>query len=43
VPYQEVYDEYARAAGEALDRGYIPPHLKSYVRDYFSELEPGNR
>jgi hypothetical protein len=42
VPYEQVYPEYARSASEALDRGYIPPHLKNYVRDYFSRLEPGS-
>lgn len=41
VPYQQVFPEYAEAASEALDRGYIPPHLKEFVRDYFSRLEPG--
>ena len=40
VPYEEVYPEYSESASEALDRGYIPPHLKDYVRDYFSQLEP---
>jgi hypothetical protein len=40
VPYEQVYPEYSRAASEALDQGYIPPHLKDYVRDYFSQLEP---
>ncbi len=42
VPYEQIFPEYARSASEALDRGYIPPHLKEYVRDYFSQLEPGN-
>ncbi len=40
VPYEQVYNEYNDAAGEALDRSAIPPHLKGYVRDYFSELSP---
>ncbi|NJL06552.1 MAG: hypothetical protein HC911_16935 [Chloroflexaceae bacterium] len=40
VPYSEVFPDYAQSASEALDRGYIPPHLKDYVRDYFSQLEP---
>ncbi len=42
VPYEEVYPEYSRSASEALERGYIPPHMKDYVRDYFSQLEPGS-
>ncbi|NWG21029.1 MAG: hypothetical protein HXY39_11995 [Chloroflexi bacterium] len=41
VPFQQVLPEYQRAAGEALDQSAIPPHLKDYVRDYFSRLEPG--
>jgi hypothetical protein len=40
VPYEQVYPEYEQSASEALERGYIPPHLKDYVRDYFSNLEP---
>ncbi|MEI7644982.1 MAG: hypothetical protein WCJ55_11940 [Chloroflexales bacterium] len=40
VPYEQIYPEYAQAASEALDRGYIPPHLKDFVRRYFSQLEP---
>ncbi|NOK70680.1 MAG: hypothetical protein GFH25_541252n43 [Chloroflexi bacterium AL-N10] len=40
VPYQDVLPEYTESAGEALDQSAIPPHLKDYVRDYFSELEP---
>lgn len=40
VPYQQIFPEYKRAAGEALDRSSVPPHLKEYVRNYFSQLEP---
>jgi hypothetical protein len=40
VPYQQQLPQYQRAAGEALDQSAIPPHLKDYVRDYFSNLEP---
>jgi hypothetical protein len=42
VPYEQVFGEYNDAAGEALDRSAIPPHLKGYVRDYFGELAPEN-
>jgi hypothetical protein len=42
VPYEQIYPQYAQSASEALDRGYIPPHLKDLVRRYFSQLEPGN-
>jgi len=40
VPYEQIFPTYAQAASEALERGYIPPHLKYFVRDYFSSLEP---
>ena len=40
VPYSQVLPDYQRSAGEALDQSAIPPHLKNYVRDYFSQLEP---
>ncbi|HZB95828.1 MAG TPA: hypothetical protein VE268_07700, partial [Herpetosiphonaceae bacterium] len=40
VPYEQVYGQYRDAAGEALDQSAIPPHLKGYVRDYFSQLSP---
>lgn len=40
VPYSEVYGEYSEAASEALDDGYIPLGYKSYVRRYFTSLEP---
>src|SRR6266508_2719288 len=40
VPYQQQLPQYQRAAGEALDQSAIPPHLKDYVRNYFSNLEP---
>ena len=40
VPYDEVYYEYLDAANRAMDQTFIPPELKDYVRDYFSQLEP---
>jgi hypothetical protein len=40
VPYEQQLPQYQRAAGEAIDQSAIPPHLKDYVRDYFSNLEP---
>jgi hypothetical protein len=40
VPYQQVYHEYLDAANQTMERSYIPPGLKGYVRDYFSQLEP---
>ena len=40
VPYYDVYYDYLDAASETIERSYIPPGLKDYVRDYFSRLEP---
>jgi len=40
VPYHEVYYDYLDAAHQAMERSYIPPGLKDYVREYFSQLEP---
>ena len=40
VPYSEVYAAYRDAAGQAMEREYIPISLKDYVREYFSRLEP---
>jgi hypothetical protein len=40
VPYSQVYQEYADAANQTMERSYIPPGLKDYVREYFSRLEP---
>jgi hypothetical protein len=36
-----VLPEYRDAASQALDQSAIPPHMKDYVRDYFTQLEPG--
>jgi len=40
VPYSEVYAAYQEAAGQAMEREYVPASLKDYVREYFSRLEP---
>lgn len=40
VPYRAVYADYAQAAEAELSRRALPPGLRTYVRDYFSELEP---
>ena len=40
VPYNRIYAEYAEAANRALEDQHIPLSLRSYVRDYFSSLEP---
>lgn len=38
TPYKEVIGQYAAQATDALERAYIPPDAKDYVRDYFSGL-----
>ncbi len=40
VPYRQVFAQYRDAANQALDQQHIPLGLRSYVRDYFSSLEP---
>ena len=40
VPYSQVYGDYRDTAYETLDSEYIPLNMRSYVRDYFSSLEP---
>ncbi len=43
VPYDQVYGEYAEAAGQAVDESYIPLGMKGYIRQYFGALEPERR
>ncbi|HET6314248.1 MAG TPA: hypothetical protein VFH60_10450, partial [Chloroflexia bacterium] len=38
TPYKEVIGQYAERATESLDRAYIPPDAKDYVREYFTQL-----
>lgn len=40
IPYQGVYQSYVDAASQAMDQSFIPPGLKDYVKNYFSQLEP---
>jgi hypothetical protein len=40
VPYNQVYSDYANAANQALDTGYIPLGLRDVVREYFTSLAP---
>jgi hypothetical protein len=40
VPYSQVYQDYLDAANQTMERSYIPPGLKDFVREYFSRLEP---
>lgn len=41
VPYEQVYQDYARSADLALQTGQVPAELRDYVRDYFTSLDPG--
>jgi len=40
ISYDAVFQTYRDAANQAIDQSYIPPGLKDYIRDYFSQLEP---
>lgn len=40
VPYNQVFSDYAGAASEALNRGYVPLGLRDVVRNYFTSLAP---
>lgn len=40
VPYNQVFGNYAEAANQALNRGYIPLGMRDIVRDYFTSLAP---
>jgi hypothetical protein len=40
VPYSEVFGTYRDAADQALEQSYIPPSLKDYIKNYFTQLEP---
>ena len=38
TPYTEVLGQYSQQAIDALDRAYVPPDAKQYVREYFTAL-----
>jgi len=40
VPYHQVYYTYLNTANQAMERSLIPPALKDFVRQYFSQLQP---
>ncbi len=40
VPYNAVYQQYLDAANQAMEQSTIPPGLKDYIREYFTQLEP---
>ncbi len=39
VPYNEVFQDYADAANEAMDQSYIPLGLRDVVREYFLSID----
>lgn len=43
VPYNQVYEEYRDAALRALDDPTIPPELREYIRQYFSDIDPNKK
>ena len=43
MPYNQVYQQYADAAMQGLDNGSIPPELRDYIRQYFSDLDPNEK
>jgi hypothetical protein len=40
VPYQSVFPTYLETTLSVLESGLIPPGLESYIREYFTLLEP---
>ncbi|MCB2180115.1 hypothetical protein KQH54_03235 [bacterium] len=40
VPYRDVFQTYQDSAYETIEESYIPPSLKTYILEYFSQLEP---
>lgn len=42
VPYYDVYERYAPAAENALNREDIPANYKKQVKSYFDALRPGS-
>lgn len=40
VPYQQVFGQYLQAANQVVDSGAIPPELRDYIKQYFTQLEP---
>ena len=40
VPYNQVYQNYLDQVMQGLNDGSIPPELRDYIRQYFSDLDP---
>ena len=40
VPYNQVYEQYRDQALQGIDDPNIPPELREYIRQYFSNIDP---
>lgn len=40
VPYTAAYPSYRRQAERSVERGQVPPHLRSLVKTYFDSINP---
>ena len=43
VPYDQVYQQYRDQALQGIDDPNIPPELREYIRQYFTNLDPTNQ
>jgi hypothetical protein len=43
VPYDQVYQQYRDRALQGIDDPNIPPELREYIRQYFTNLDPTNQ
>lgn len=43
VPYDQVYQQYRDQALQGIDDPNIPPELREYIRQYFSNIDPTNQ
>ena len=40
VPYDQVFQQYRDQALQGIDDPSIPPELREYIRQYFSNIDP---
>ena len=40
MPYNQVFQQYYNQALQGIDDPSIPPELRDYIRQYFSNLDP---
>ena len=43
VPYNEVFEQYRNQALQGIDDPSIPPELREYIRQYFSNIDPNKK